>query len=394
MSEVRNLRIQFYGTQGTTSTFPSEDELLAFLEDRDEAFLRAYAESLKAHCDAEGRFVGALEEYLGGPVSVETLRARWKGLGLPAPRIYDGRTTCVHVQTADGYDLVFDAGSGFRNCSLDLQKRWGERDERHLHLFCSHAHFDHTEGFSQASLICFDPRNHIHVYGPRESLNVFDVYLGIFSRRDDRGPLVTIQTPVSYHQLPATFEGVELRDPSADDGGGQEVFWRIHDQREPVLLGETRVTAFKVHHGGTCLAYKIERGGKKLVFCTDHELRRGEDPDHPLQKESEKAEARLAEHCRGADVLYRDAQYFREEYEGKKSLGPPPARPRLDWGHSCVEDVLEMAERSGVKQTFLGHHDPDRPWPERSRIDDDLAELSKSRRGRVALARGGMVIDI
>ena len=45
----------------------------------------------------------------------------------------------------------------------------------------------------------------------------------------------------------------------------------------PIQLGATTITPFEVFHPAPCLAYRIERDGRVLVFCTDHELRHGGD---------------------------------------------------------------------------------------------------------------------
>ena len=50
---------------------------------------------------------------------------------------------------------------------------------------------------------------------------------------------------------------------------------------------------------------------------------------------------------RGADVMIMDSQYDAAEYE-----------THVGWGHSCVDDVADLATRAGVKQLFLFHHDP------------------------------------
>jgi ribonuclease BN (tRNA processing enzyme) len=49
----------------------------------------------------------------------------------------------------------------------------------------------------------------------------------------------------------------------------------------------------------------------------------------------------------GVDVLILDAQYDVEEY-----------RSRVGWGHSCVDDTVELANRAQAKKLFLFHHDP------------------------------------
>ena len=58
----------------------------------------------------------------------------------------------------------------------------GDRAERHLYLFGSHSHLDHTEGFDQAAVV-FDPRNSLHIYGNTQFLRALDYNLGIFSRQ-------------------------------------------------------------------------------------------------------------------------------------------------------------------------------------------------------------------
>ena len=86
-----------------------------------------------------------------------------------------------------------DCGSGFRICAKDIIQKWGDRKDRNLFIFGSHSHSDHTEGFDQAA-VCFDPRNHIYVYGNRQYLRALDQYLGIFSHHVDVN-LKGVQTP-------------------------------------------------------------------------------------------------------------------------------------------------------------------------------------------------------
>ncbi len=55
------------------------------------------------------------------------------------------------------------------------------------------------------------------------------------------------------------------------------------------------------------------------------------------------------EFCRGADLLFHDAQYTTEEYETK-----------CGWGHSTFDDAVRLAIAADVKRLGLFHHDPDR----------------------------------
>jgi phosphoribosyl 1,2-cyclic phosphodiesterase len=382
---VENLRIRFYGVQGSGSTFPAHSERESLLELRDVHLLRSVFEDLAHYAGEDGRLNCTPEEVLGGRLDRETLLRYRQKHRTAVPRSYGGWTTAIHVETGDGHDLVFDCGSGFRHCALALQQKWDERTERHLHLFGSHSHSDHTEGFDQAA-VCFDPRNSLHVYGNAQFLRALDSYLGIFSRHVAEDVL-GLQSPIFYAIMPARFEGIEIRPPPVRYG-------RVHDLSEPIEIGNTRVIPFEVYHPAPCLAYRVEHGGKSFVFCTDHELRHGSDRGDPRQLASEAAEERLRTHAHGADVLYRDGQYLRAEYEGAKGIGASAAVPRLDWGHSCIEDVEAMAVACEIAHTYIGHHDPNRDWSERNWIDETLARNNRSRDAQVELAQAETVIAL
>ena len=387
------MRVQFYGVQGSGATFPTRSERLASREISESELLARVFQHLSERADADGVLRCTIEDILGGPPGRRTLLAYLRQFQLAVPRVYGGWTTCARVETSDDYDIVFDCGSGFRNCAKDLQAKWGQRPRRHLYLFGSHSHLDHTEGFDQAP-ICFDPRNTLHIYGNRQFLRALDSNLGIFTRQvadDVRG----VQTPIFYAMMPAKFESCELRD--AADGpthAPDALAGQVRDLVEPIRLGGTLIRAFQVFHPAPCLAYRVEHGGKVFVFCTDHELRHGPDQTHPNQQASEAAERRAIEFSSGADLLYRDGQYFRAEYDGVQGVGTSGPVPRIDWGHSCIEDVVEMARNSGVKRLLIGHHDPNRDWSERNWVDETLTRDSSGGSTRSELARAETVIEL
>ena len=394
-SDIDNLRIHFYGVQGSGSVFPSREERLAAQEVTDLELLEQVFRDVERWRDSRGKLDASVEDILGGPINRRTLKAYRERFEVEEARVYGGWTTCMRVETAGGYDIVFDCGSGFRNAAMDVMKKWGNRDSgRDLHIFGSHSHFDHTEGFEQAA-VCFDPRNHIHVYSNRQYLSALDMNLGIFSKHVD-AHMKGVQTPLNYELMPANFHSCEIRDLEADPPTGDDsaLVNRYHDIHEPVRIGDTTVQAIEVFHPSPCYAYKVERRGKVFVFCTDHELRHGDDPEHPLQKASIEAEERLRSFCQGADVLYRDGQYQRIEYDGHQGIGSPFGVPRIDWGHSCIEDVLEMAEACSIRRTYIGHHDPNRDWSERNWIDEILARKGQQTGLYFELARAETIIDL
>jgi ribonuclease BN (tRNA processing enzyme) len=52
------------------------------------------------------------------------------------------------------------------------------------------------------------------------------------------------------------------------------------------------------------------------------------------------------------DALVLDAQYTRDEYEGR--VGPS----KKGWGHSTNVDAARIAQSVGARRLFLFHHDP------------------------------------
>ena len=169
---------------------------------------------------------------------------------------------------------------------------------------------------------------------------------------------------------------------------------KYHHLGDPIVLGKTRIQPFEVFHPDPCLGFRVQHEDKVFIYCTDHELRHGDQPDHPLQIASQAAEDRLTDYAQDADVMYRDGQFMRAEYEGDQGIGVPIGVSRKDWGHSCIEDVVDMARACRVKQTYIGHHDPMRTWAERNWIDETLAERSAESDFSFELARAETVIEL
>ncbi len=131
-SEDFNLRVHVYGTQGSGSVFPSKAERHAFQRRADVELLTLVLEDLATRADDTGRISFRMEDLIGGAIGPRTVARYVDRFEAKEPRVYGGWTTCLRIETGDGYDLVFDCGSGFRNCARDLQEKWDTRPERHL----------------------------------------------------------------------------------------------------------------------------------------------------------------------------------------------------------------------------------------------------------------------
>ena len=92
--------------------------------------------------------------------------------------------------------------------------------------------------------------------------------------------------------------------------------------------------------------------------------------------------------------MYRDGQYLRVEYDGIMGIGSSGAIPRAGWGHTCIEDVIEMATACRVRHTLIGHHDPNRDWSERNWLDDSMLRRTRDSEHRVEFARAETVFDL
>lgn len=241
--------------------------------------------------------------------------------------------------------------------------------------------------------VCFDPRNEIHIYGNRQFLFALDDQLGIFSRRVKADQL-GVHTPLYFELMPAQFacHPIVMGDESVD-GLMPEVKGDVYAVEKPIeLSADTRVIPFELFHPAPCLGYRVESGGAVFVFATDHELRHG-DGDERDQK-SQEAEDRLRRYSQNVDVLYRDGQYMLPEYFGDKGVGDSGPIPRIDWGHSCIEDVQEMAHACGVRHTLIGHHDPNREWAERQWMDTAMARNAENHGMKIELAKAETVIEL
>jgi ribonuclease BN (tRNA processing enzyme) len=154
----------------------------------------------------------------------------------------------------------------------------------------------------------------------------------------------------------------------------------FHDAPEDdeVVIGSARVRAAKVAHQGPTVGYRIEEGGRSLVYLPDHEPAIGTPIE--LLPPSWISGNSLA---LGADVLLHDAQYRGHEYDA-----------HVGWGHSPVGDAVEFARKADVERLVLFHHDP-------YHTDTELEELLAEARAawpdnehRVCLAFEGMTVAL
>lgn len=263
---------------------------------------------------------------------------------------YGGNTSCVSMEIGRDRQFVLDAGTGIKALSDHLRSTAEGRF--HGHILISHPHWDHLAGLPFFAPL-YLPGNRIELHGPPHPPR---------SLRDLIGA-----------QMDGVFFPITLNDLEAD------VTYHDMDEGEH-RFGGVAIAARRLQHPGLCLAYRIRYGGRSVAYVTDNELAL---PTEDARKDG--AFQQLANFVRNVDVLIHDTTYFDDEY-----------RTKVNWGHSAVGPVTELAHASGVRHFYLFHHDPEH---DDAAIDRKLA-IAQTRlealgsRTRCHIAAEGMELDL
>jgi len=253
---------------------------------------------------------------------------------------YGGNTTCVEVRHGDDF-IIVDAGTGIRKCGETLIAERGQVNE--ITLLMTHTHWDHIQGFPFFVPV-FIPGNQLSLMGPH-------LHTKSFGR--------VMEDQMQYSYFPVNFAQLQ----------GQVHYDTLRDG-QTFNVGSITVKAKYVNHPVPTLSYRFQVGDRSIVFMTDVEPYRdvlfdGECPSEAEREEFEDVQQAVAEQnqalvdfASGANVLIHDAQYTRDEYlDGK-----------IGWGHTSMEDAIELGRRAKVRDLLLCHHDP-------NRTDDELDRL-------------------
>lgn len=229
-----------------------------------------------------------------------------------------GNTACVEIDAGDEI-FIMDAGSGIRELGLELMKGPCGRGEGVIHLFFSHPHWDHIQGFP-FFVPAFIPGNKIYFY------SIHDVRSAL---ADQQRPL-TFPVSVDYMRADREFIQVEVG--------------------KPFTLGPLRINTIPNAHPGVAYSYRFEDKHSTFIFASDAEYK---------NLDSASIQPYL-EFFKDADLLLFDAQYTLKE-----------AWQKVDWGHSSAMIGADLARAAGVKRLLLFHHDP-------TYSDADLVQIQKT----------------
>lgn len=231
---------------------------------------------------------------------------------------YGGNTPCLQLTPSDGTLLVIDAGSGIRELGLELLGSPAGRGQGDIHLFLSHTHWDHIQGFPFFPP-AYIPGNRVTVYNDKDLRKTFS------DQQDAR----YFPVPLEYMRSKMAFQKISVG--------------------ETFSVGNTRVCTLEMFHPGMSLAYRFIDGDKIFVYASDSEFN--------MRPRSEIEE--FIEFVRDADGLVFDSHFtFTDSQE------------KITWGHSSAEMGIDIAVAAGVKRLFLFHHEP-------SYDDEKLSKLGE-----------------
>jgi len=258
---------------------------------------------------------------------------------------YGGNTVCVELRLADGTLVVLDGGTGIRGLGKALVAA-SHRDP--MHLLLTHGHWDHIIGLPFfAPLYQKDARVVLHPVTPT-------------GRERMRDPILFdgVHFPVRFADLPARVEREE------------------HDVEE-FRIGSARIRHMELNHPGGASGFRIDDEGASLCYLTDNEL---DPPGTPKVTPAD-----LARFAEGADLVIHDAQYLPDEMPAKRG-----------WGHSVVDQVLDLGRAAAARRLALHHHEPERDDDALDRIAAFSAEWARAHAPamQTLVAREGLTLEL
>lgn len=276
-----------------------------------------------------------------------------------------GNTSCVEIRY-DDHLLVCDGGTGIISLGEELMSQ-SELSE--LMVVFTHYHWDHICGlpFFQPA---FSPNWKIKFFGPG------DTAMDIEQRLSD--------------QMKAPYFPVEIETWMAD-------IQYLEPDANGLAHGPIAIAYYNVHHPGVTYGYRMQVGGKTVVYVSDNEVQflktsvakriHEFDADEHELLERMVSEQRSSEVAviQGVDILVHDAQYTPHDYNRKRG-----------WGHSCYVDTVNLAIDADVRCLYLYHHDPTYDDEQVAAIHRDCLQIIRERKSDMGchIAREGMKIPL
>lgn len=335
------MKVKFWGTTGSIAAPLSSGEI----EEKIAGALKNFSKNVAGRMRKEITKALPIEnekdlaKIIKKVTNGKTIESFIKNIPLCKRGTYRGNTSCVEVRAGEKL-LILDAGTGLRELGMNLMKTEFGKGKGTGHLFLSHTHFDHIDGWP-FFIPAYIGGNTFHIYGPTPE------QLAGEERRLEE---------VFGGQMNYDFFPVELRDL-----GSKGVNLEFHDimGKETFAVDGVSVSTTRLQHPCPVLGYRLEHEGKVVVYETDSEPKYNELQGHRdpmLDAIVEEFNLEVKNLAVNADVLIYDSQYTPEEYSPEDFGIIAPSK--RGWGHSTYEYAVEVAKHGNAKHLLLYHHDP------------------------------------
>ena len=262
--------------------------------------------------DIEYKLARALERTGDHNLSSEKkIKQFIKSLPFSIRGTFGSNTSCVQVKGEDKKQIIIcDCGTGIRDLGTSLAAAMNRDGPQNfsIHIFLSHLHWDHINGFP-FFIPAYMQGSTINFYGYHDTLEE---------------SMILQQNPTNF-PVPLPAMGADIR-------------FNVLELDQTYEIGGFSIEGIKQSHPGDSFGFRFEQKNKIFVYSTDSEHYDDVDrDDYPF-----------VPFFSNADLVVFDAQYkFADTLTSKK-----------DWGHSSSMTGIELALRSGVKRLCLFHNDP------------------------------------
>lgn len=233
---------------------------------------------------------------------------------------YGGDTSSYTLRYGNNLHFL-DGGTGISSAEKEL------KDAENVYLNISHGHPDHIDMGCAPALYFNKLKNGVQVVGYKETRNALEKYFD--------GKLLW---PVPLSQM----NGINKKITELE--GGESV------EYENCTMRTLRNFHPTIGNGGSIgFRFDIAESGKlySISYVTDMEF--DYKPGCVKNEDSEKLKKEFSEFVHGSDLLLADTHFTKDEYIDKFVRG---------WGHSYVEQVIDLAAKANVKMLIGTHHSP------------------------------------
>ncbi|MBO6176200.1 MAG: MBL fold metallo-hydrolase [Treponema sp.] len=273
--------IKFFGVRGSLPAPVTPDQIQAKIS----AVLERLTPQDIENEDTKTKFLSNLPKWLFGTTG--------------------GNTPCVEVRSKNGTEFIMDSGTGIRLLGKELPATKNNT----YHLFLSHYHWDHIQGFP-----FFDK-----IYDHSAKLEIYSCF-------KDAEKFMAGQNTTPYFPPNAKWDNIK-----------DHIHFNYLEEEKKYEIECVKIEAHKMTHPGDSFSFSFEEDGKKLIYSTDVELQNS-DFDRTQKRN---------EFFKDADIIIFDCQYTN-----------PEAIQKENWGHSSFSYAIDFAELWNIKKLYMFHHDP------------------------------------